>query len=105
MIELQSIYDAYKVRAAGQGKTVRRSEQTARTAAAAPAQNQDSIQISPDAALRAELNKTIKTSAQQLDTTSPERMAYLKTKYAGDACPVSAEDVADAMLSRLESPQ
>lgn len=102
MIELNGLYDMYKVRATKTGAGVHHTEKETTQQTAVHGDNQDVIEISPAAAMRAELGAAAKTQAAQFAQISPERMAYLKTKYAGDACPVSAEAVAGAILNALD---
>jgi hypothetical protein len=63
----------------------------------------DVVEISADAALKSKLSAFPAALAKEMSAISPEKLAYLKVKYAGDACPVSGLAVAGAMLDRAEA--
>ena len=61
----------------------------------------DVIELSPGAALRAQLGGAARAAAAQTaDSLDAKRLEALRQKYLGDACPVPARDVAAAMLGR-----
>ena len=61
----------------------------------------DVVQISSDAAMKGKLSAFALTFAREMLTVSDDRIALLKAQYAGDACPVSAADIAGAILGRI----
>lgn len=63
----------------------------------------DVVEISADAALKGKLSTFSATLAKEMKAVTPERMALLKEKYAGDACPVSGLAVAQAIISRAKA--
>ena len=67
-------------------------------------QNNDKVQISSQGSFHAKLQAETKKYAAQVQhntTLSADRIAQLKLKYQGDACPVSGEDVAKALLEKV----
>ncbi|MEL7623609.1 MAG: hypothetical protein AAGU12_08480 [Clostridiales bacterium] len=63
----------------------------------------DVVEISADAALKGKLSTFSTALAKEMKAVTPERMALLKEKYAGDACPVSGLAVAQAIISRAKA--
>lgn len=106
MIELNGIYDAYKVRGTASSvnsvKQPRKTEYTREMTAAGRADTGvDVIEISPNAALKAQTKAVAKQYAAQENGVSAERIAALRKKYADNSCPVSAEATAQAILNRI----
>ncbi len=60
----------------------------------------DVVEISADAALKGKLGTFSAALAKEMKELSPERLALLKEKYAGDACPVSGHAVAETIINR-----
>lgn len=63
----------------------------------------DVVEISADAALKGKLSTFSAALAKEMKAVTPERMALLKEKYAGDACPVGGLAVAGAIISRAKA--
>jgi hypothetical protein len=59
----------------------------------------DVVQISADALIKSRLSAFAAAVNSEIKTISPERMRKLKQDYAGDNCPVSAYDVAGAIIA------
>lgn len=75
------------------------SDKTAGVSPAAGAHKAgDRVEISETAALCTQLEQVHRESAAQMTGASPDRLAALKQAYAGEQCPVSDQDVADALL-------
>lgn len=65
----------------------------------------DTVDISPDAALKGKVAAASREYAARIERGVPaERIAALRVKYQGDACPVSGAEVADAILARVFDP-
>jgi len=63
----------------------------------------DMVQISADAALKGKLGAFSAALAKETAAPDTERIARLKEAYAGDACPVSACELAGALLGRIRT--
>jgi hypothetical protein len=102
MIDFKNLQNAsYLVNRSGERRQYPVSKREAANAAgASPASTTDVVEISADAALKGKLSAFPAAIAKEMAAISPEKMAYLKQKYAGGACPVSGLAVAGAILSR-----
>jgi len=69
------------------------------------AEKADKIEISSTASFRAKLEEAKRSYVKKLGAeTSEQRISELKEKYKGDNCPVPADLVANAILSRILGP-
>ena len=65
----------------------------------------DTVDISPDAALKGKVAAASREYAARIERGVPaERIAALRVKYQKNACPVSGYEVADAILARVFDP-
>lgn len=103
-MEIQGLHAAYRSAAAtGTGKAAGAKESAMVEGKERAAG--DTVSISPDAALKAKLAVASKEYAASYRCgVFAARMAALKEKYQGDACPVSAGEVAEAILARVLNP-
>lgn len=99
MIELKGIYDINGARPAGSRGVERKQTNPAGRRAEAPG---DQVKISPEAAARARLDQAVRPQAKVgLEEASAQRIQQLRERYAGDACPVGGEQIAEAMLRTI----
>lgn len=64
----------------------------------------DQVEISHHGVLSAKLAEQCKECVKSFQASvSPTRMAQLKKEYAGQNCPVSAHEIAQAMYQKAES--
>jgi len=61
----------------------------------------DVVQLSADAVWKGKLSAFSTVLVREIADVSAERIAILKQQYAGDACPVSSADIANAMVARM----
>ena len=61
----------------------------------------DVVQISADAVWKGKLSAFSTVLVREISDVSAERIATLKQQYAGDDCPVSGADIANAMVARM----
>lgn len=61
----------------------------------------DRIELSEDAVCRSQLEHLRKQVGDTQHSVSSERIEQLKQKYAGDACPISSEEIAQALWNNL----
>lgn len=100
-MDVKGLHDRYQMRTAPSaphpaGKKPAAQEEHGRAQVSG-----DVIELSPGAALRAQLGGAARTAAAQAaDSLDARRLEALRQKYLGDACPVPARDVAAAMLGR-----
>ncbi|MCL1804909.1 MAG: hypothetical protein FWG28_02740 [Clostridiales bacterium] len=100
-IKLQNIYPVNKPGTAGQIPAVKKDPGFP---IVQPAADGDMVQISSDAALKGKLNAFSAALFKEMNSAAgPERIARLREQYAGDACPVSAADIAGAIVARLRA--
>ena len=62
----------------------------------------DIVQISADAVMKGRLSAFATALLNEMNATNPERLAKLKLAYAGDRCPVSAYNIAGAIIGRIK---
>ena len=101
MIDFSSIQNIAQVSRASNGRQVLsgKKEQPGRTAEGALVT--DIVSISADAAMKGKVGVFAAALASELSTVSSERIERLKLEYAGDSCPISSRDLADAMIARI----
>ncbi len=102
-MEIKGLYSAYKFSSI---ENLGKPGHAARSAAAEGKNpcGGDTIKISRDAAFRSELSSGARKLASMEKTNaaaSPEQLQRLKEKYANDRCPVSGDEIAEAILNRV----
>ncbi len=105
-MEINGTYKIYQATTkTGATREVRRP--TGNGEAAVSGSGRDVIAISPEASFQARLQEASKQYAAKLEgemTLSPQRLDDLQKKYCGEQCPVSGEQVAQAMLQSFGMP-
>jgi anti-sigma28 factor (negative regulator of flagellin synthesis) len=103
-MEISPIQNYYKMQAAANPANAKRTAEDGE-APVSDARTADSIDISAEASFKAELNKMTKTYASKgKEEVSGERIAELKQKYQGDACPISGSDIASKIIAGILGP-
>lgn len=105
MINFKNINNSYGVNVAGQRTgyaTVKGDSLSKMPVKTDRPGEKDKVEISSDAVLKSKLSGFKTVLAQEINTCGPQRMAALKEKYAGDACPVGGSEIADKILDRAK---
>ncbi|MDR1193726.1 MAG: hypothetical protein LBK98_06120 [Peptococcaceae bacterium] len=101
MIDFKNVQNAYQIKRPITGVNFAPAK---REGEAAPAEAAaDVVQISAEAALRGKLSLFFAGVGGDIASVAAERLAALKEKYAGDACPVSGAEIAAAAFDRQEA--
>lgn len=103
-MEIKSIREAYQLRsAAALGGYGRMAQRTDSLQPEKETGTQDTVAFSANASFRARLDAEVKkyAAAEAPTAASAERIAALRTQYAGDSCPVSGSEIAAAVLGNV----
>ena len=102
MVDPINVKNVFSMGRAGAGSQVPAVKKDPGFPVVQPTGSADVVQISSDAALKSKLSAFAATLYKEMgDIADPVRMAQLKEKYAGDKCPVSSADIADAVIARI----
>ncbi len=98
-MKINGIKDFYKtIGSNGSGEPVRKPA-SSHNYEAALVPTKDKIQISPQASFRSRLAASVREQAAKFnEPAGEERIAALRDAYQGDACPVSSDQIAGAIL-------
>ena len=103
MIDFRNLQNAYPVSWPGAGRQIPAGKKETAIPPVNPAGATDVVEISADAAMKGKLNAVTAALAKEPYAPSPERMAQLKEKYAGDNCPVRGIDIAEVIFARIRA--
>ena len=103
MMDFPKIQNTAPVSRAGAGRNLPADRRYAESPATAQTTVSDVVQISTDAAMKSRLGTFAAALVREMQNADPARIASLKQQYAGDNCPVSAVDVAAAMVARMRT--
>ena len=103
MIDFPNLRNISSVDRVGAGRQFRAVKNEGDPVAAAKTGATDIVQISTDAAMKSKISAFASTLAKEMDAVSDARIARLKEQYAGDQCPVSSGDIAEAIIARIKT--
>ena len=101
MIEFPNLQNASPVTRAGNLWYFQAGKKETPDPVAIPAGVTDVVEISADAAIKGRLNAYSASFTKEMEAVSASRIAMLKEKYAGDACPISSADLARVIYSKM----
>ena len=101
MIEFPNLQNASPVTRTATGWHFQTGKKESFEPAVSPVGVTDVVEISADAALKGKLSAFSTALAREMETTGIERMAKLKEKYAGDACPIDSAELARVIYSKM----
>ena len=103
MIDFPNLQNISPLNRTGAGRQLPQGMKDSGPVGAARTDVGDVVQISTEAAMKGKLSAFASALAREMQGVSADRMALLKVQYAGDACPVSAADLAGAIISRIKA--
>ena len=102
MIDFPNLPNVSSVGRTGDRRAYTPEKKETANPAAKQADSTDVVQISAGALYKGKLNAFSAVLAKEMEAAGAERIAQLKEAYAGDRCPVSAFDLAGAILIRIK---
>lgn len=105
-MEINSIQNYYRMQTAATTANSKKTPIEENTTSVTEGRTTDTIEISPEASFKSELNTYTKACASKnAEGVSDERIAQLKQKYKGDSCPISSSDIASSIISGILGPK
>ena len=101
MIDFSHINNINQVARTANGQRVLSAKKEVPAAGAERTPPTDVIHISSEAAMKGRVGVFAAALASELNAVSSERIEKLKLEYAGDLCPVSSVQIADAVIARI----
>ena len=101
MIEFPNLQNASPVARAGTTWHFQAGRKEALEPVVNPFGVTDIVEISADAAIKGKLSAYSAALAREMETAGAERIAQLKQKYAGEACPVGSVELARVIYGKM----